>query len=428
MLSASDPQIHDFLVVLLTLVLVAYGIFLLLRWLRRTRPELAIGTAISVAVGLRVLAVFGVNQLGSASTLRGGDENFFLASAHRISETTFLGPQWTEALTHALFKFAFASQILALDSTQTALRIAQAGIAVAGLVLLAAAVYELAGPRAALITAWALALEPTNIFFSTLLHKEPNLLLAAGLVAFGGACMWKRFDLRYLWIITLGCLVAVATRPYVGWFLIAAGAAIALHVGIRARSQVGRSLTLVALVVLLAAVSAPTVWKASTHESLRKNLQVSHNANSGDSSNLSLEQVDFSTRGAIIVNLPKRTVDILTRPYPWQVGNVSQEFGMIGTIIALACFWLLAGELWRARGNIMDRAGPLVYIGFATLIAYSLSAGNAGTAFRYRTHIVAIAICLIATLRQIRLDAATRPAPSRVSRRQPEPAPSLVRA
>ena len=55
--------------------------------------------------------------------------------------------------------------------------------------------------------------EADNVFFSTLLHKEPNLLLAGGLVAFGGACMWKSAKLQYLWPITLGCLVAVATRP-----------------------------------------------------------------------------------------------------------------------------------------------------------------------------------------------------------------------
>ena len=50
----------------------------------------------------------------------------------------------------------------------------------------------------------------------------------------------------------------------------------------------------------------------------------------------------------------------------------------------------------------MDRAGPLVYVGFFTLIAYSLSAGNAGTAFRYRMHIVALAICLLVVLRELR--------------------------
>ena len=64
-----------------------------------------------------------------------------------------------------------------------------------GIVLLSAAVYELAGPRPALIAAWILALEPANIFFSSLLHKEPLMYLAEGLVAFGGAVLWKRGNL-----------------------------------------------------------------------------------------------------------------------------------------------------------------------------------------------------------------------------------------
>ena len=328
-----------------------------------------------------------------------------------------MGTQWTDALTGELYKFVFAGQMRVLDSPDLVLRITQAGIAVAGLVLLATAVYELAGPRAAVIAAWVLAFEPSNVFFSTLLHKEPNLLLAGGLVAFGGASMWKSARLQYLWPITLGCLVAVATRPYAGWFLIAAGAAITLHVGIRARTEGARSLTLVALVVLLGAISAPTVWEASTHESLQQNLQSSQNANASDNSNLSLERVDFSTRGAIIVNLPKRIVDVLTRPYPWQLGNTSQQLGLLGTIFAFTCFWLLALELWRARGHVMDRAGPLVYVGFFTLIAYSLSAGNAGTAFRYRMHIVALAICLLVVLRELRLHPAPAPAPARAARR-----------
>ncbi len=312
-----------------------------------------------------------------------------------------------------------------LDSPDLVLRITQTGIAVAGLVLLATAVYELAGPRAALIAAWLLAFEPSNIFFSTLLHKEPGLLLAGGLVAFGGACMWKSARVLYLWPMTLGCLIAVATRPYAGWFLIAAAAAITLHAGIRARTEGGvRSLTLVAVVVLLGAISAPTVLKASTHESLQKNLQSSQNANASDTSNLSLERVDFSTRGAIIVNLPKRIVDVTTRPYPWQLGNTSQRLGLLGSIFAFACFWLLFLELWRARGHIMDRAGPLVYLGFFTLITYSLSAGNAGTAFRYRMHIVAVAVCLLVVLRYMRLHPAEAPDRARTpGRAAAEPAP-----
>jgi hypothetical protein len=406
-LSFTDQQIHDFLAELVTLAVVVWVLYLMLRWLRRSRPELSIGVPVAVAFGLRIVTAFGVSSTGVASSLRGGDELVFLGFARSISPTPFLNSQWRDALTSKLYEFVFAGQISALDSTQTVLRISQAGIAVAGLVLLATAVYQLAGPRAGLIAAWVLAIEPANVFFSTLLHKEPNMMLAGGLVAFGGACMWKSAKIQYLWPITLGCLIAVATRPYAGWFLIAAGAAITLHVGIRGRTQGARSLALIALVVLLGAVSAPTILRASTHEHLTE-LQQSQNANASDNSNLSLEQVDFSTRGAIITNLPKRIVDVLTRPYPWQIDNTSQQLGLLGTIFAWAIFWLLALELWRARGHIMERAGPLIYVGFFLLIAYSLSAGNAGTAFRYRTHIVAVALCALIVLRELR----TRPAPA----------------
>lgn len=427
MLSPTDQQIHDYLAGLVTLAVVGWAIYFLIRWLRRNRSDLDIGMPIAVALGIRVVAAIGVSSTGAAATLRGGDEVYFLGVARGISHTTFPGSQWTDALTGHLYEFVFAAQIKALDSPDLVLRFAQAGIAVAGLALLAAAVHELAGRRAALIAAWLLAFEPSNLFFSTLLHKEPNLLLAGGLVALGGARMWKSARLLYLWPIALGCLVAVATRPYTGWFLIAAAAAITLHVGIRARTEGARSLTLVALVILLGAISAPTVWEASTHESLQKNLQASQSANAKDSSNLSLEEVDFSTREAILVNLPKRIVDVTTRPYPWQMGNTSQQLGLLGTIFAWTCFWLLALELWRARGHVMERAGPFVYLTFFTLIAYSLSAGNAGTAFRYRMHIVALAICLVVVLRELRLRQAA-PEPAVPRHEAPTPVPSLAGA
>jgi len=426
--SFTDQQIHDFLAGALTLALVSWGLYLMLRWLRRSRPDLAIGTPVAVAIGVRVVAAFAVSSSGVASTLRGGDEAGFYLNSQHIAGTPFLGHEWTHVLTDKLFEFVLASQIMLLDSPQTVLRISQSGIAVVGLVLLATAVYELAGRRAAIIAAWLLALEPANIFFSTLMHKEPNMLLAAGLVAFAGANMWKRAEFRYLWLITLGCLIAVSTRPYAGWFLIAAGAAITLHVGVRARTHAGRSFTLIAIVVMLVAIAAPTVWKASTHESL-SSLQQSQSANAASGANLKLEEVDFSTREAVIVNLPQRILDVVTRPYPWQLSNVSQQFGLLGTLFAWTCFWLLVRELWRARGQIMERAGPLVYVSLALLAAYSLSAGNAGTAFRYRTHIVALAFCLLIVLWQLRTQPAPATARVRAPGREPAaPEPSLARA
>src|SRR3954454_11101899 len=108
MLSYSDQQIHDFLAGFLTLCVVAWAVYLLVRWLRRSRPNLAIGAPIAVAFGLRVLAALGVSATGIASTLRGGDELCFFATSKSISETPFLGPDWTSALTNKLYEFVFA--------------------------------------------------------------------------------------------------------------------------------------------------------------------------------------------------------------------------------------------------------------------------------------------------------------------------------
>jgi hypothetical protein len=397
--NTTDQTMHDALAGLVTLLVVAYALWFLVGRLRRSRPDLRIAAPIAVAFVVRVLAAAALSLTTIAQTLRGGDELVFLDQARAITDSPFGSGPWLDALTAGLHKFVFATQMWILGSPDLVLRIAQAGIAVAGLALLAAAVYELAGQRPARITAWLLALEPTGVFFSTLLHKEPNMMLAGGLVAFGGATIWKRGDLHSLWPIILGCLIAVATRPYAGWFLIAAGAAIVLHAGVRKRHTTSaRSLALVAIVVMFAAISAPTVWNASSTESLHK-LQASQQANVGSAlSNLNLEKVDFSTRGAVITNLPKRIRDILLRPYPWQLGDVSQQFGLLGTAVAYSTLVLLLAALIGARGEILKRAGPLIYIGLFLLIAYSLSAGNAGTAFRYRTHIIAVAICIVASL------------------------------
>ena len=184
-----------------------------------------------------MLAAAGVSLTSIASELRGGDEFTFMRDATQIAHSTFASSDWTSAIVNDLHEFVLAVQLWALDSPDYVLRIAEIGIAVAGLVLLATAVYELAGARAAVIAAWLLAFEPSGIFFSSLLHKESTMFLAEGLVAFGGARLWKRGDLSSFPIIVAGCLIGVATRPYAGWFLIAAGVAIALHAGLQNGAQ-----------------------------------------------------------------------------------------------------------------------------------------------------------------------------------------------
>ena len=383
--------------------------------MRRSRPDLHIGIPIAAAFGVRILAASGLGQTNIAPELRGGDETTFLFRGQAVAGEPLLGSDSLDKLISQLHTFLISIHHRVLDVTvpENMLRFEMITFAVIGLLLLSVAVYELAGPRAALVAAWVLAFEPANVFFSGLIHKEPLMLMAEGLVAYGGAVLWQRGKLVALIPLVLGCLVAVATRPYVGWFLAAAAAAVVLHVSLT-RQRGLRSLALGATVVLLVAAFIPVVWEASSDEQL-KELQQSQDANAANTeANLSLERVDYSTRENLILNMPERVYDVIFKPYAWQAENTSQQLGILGTLVVLTCLTLLFQALWRNRSTVMQRAGPLIYPAAFMLAAYSLSAGNAGTSFRYRTHIVALAVCLVIVLREHRwaTQRAAAPAPA----------------
>jgi hypothetical protein len=61
---------------------------------------------------------------------------------------------------------------------------------------------------------------------------------------------------------------------------------------------------------------------------------------------------------------------------------------------------LMIRYAWLNRGDVLPRAGPILYPMLFLLIAYSLSAGNAGTGFRYRTHLVTLGVAAVAVLRE----------------------------
>jgi hypothetical protein len=415
-LNLSDQDLFEALCVTIALLGACYLLIWLVRRLRSTREGFDVGKQITVAFAVRLLAAVAIGQLAIARDLRGGDELTFLHRARDLAELPLGGTKSLDALTSQLHTFIFSMhwRVLGTAPPDVLLRIEMLTFAVIGILLLSAAVYELAGARAARIVAWVLALEPANIFFSSLLHKEPLMYLAEGLVAFGGAMLWKRGKLVAIVPMVLGCLIAMATRPYVGWFLTGAAAAIVLHASLT-RQRGLRSFALTSACVILVAALGPVVWNQSSDQKL-KELQQSQNFNAADdNSNLSLELVDYSTRGKLIINLPKRISDVVTRPYPWQTQNASQQLGALGTLVVLACLVLLGVAIVRNRSQIMQIAGPLVYPAAFMLVAYAISAGNAGTAYRYRTHIVGLAICLVVVLLAHRRQ--EQEGPARVPRR-----------
>lgn len=404
----TSARLYDIECILLATLLVAFALAHALRRLGARRAELAVGRPIAAGVALRLIAIVAVNTTGLGATLRGGDEVTFVQGAREIAGSGLDSGLWVPTGSHRLQEIVFALQIKLGDFPTGALRVTQVGIAMLGVLLLAAAIHDLAGPRAARIGAWVLAVEPASVFFNSILHREPLLVLASGLVVFGGAKVWRSLEWRGVALLGLGCLIALATRPYAAWFLMTGGLLLILHAAVRRVGTGVRSIPLIYAVVVVVAAATPAVLALTSQQSLKDKLQSSQEANTdpsaatggANSNNLSLERVDFSSRAELLTNLPRRVRDVLLRPYPWQLQNTSQQLGAIGTLVALAGLALLVLYAWRSRGRAAAAAAPIIYPMLFLLVAYALSVGNAGTGFRYRTHLVLLGLAALAVLHE----------------------------
>lgn len=388
-------------------LIVGLLLWLLIRRLAASRPGLDLVKPVAVAFVVRMIAMAGVGAAGLSSSLRGGDETTFLDLAKALAATPF-GRGDLPHGPYQLQTVMFAMEMKLFNLSTGGMRVIQVGIALTGVVLVAASVNDLIGARAARLTAWLLAFEPGSIFFNSAIHKDPLMELAGGLVVFGGTMIWRRLDVRGILICAFGGLIAVETRSYAGWFLVAAVVFLLLHAALRNLDRPFRAMPVVYGVVIAVFVATPVILEASSSKNLAV-LQASQNANAtgageatggANGDNLALEQVDFSSRSAIITNLPKRIEELVLEPYPWQLGDMSQRLGALGTLFAYAILLLLLRYAWLARGRILPLAAPLLYPLFFLTIAYALSVGNAGTGFRYRTHLLTLGVAAMVILRQ----------------------------
>src|SRR4051794_18304808 len=228
----SERELQQAEGVVLAVLVVSSILWYLIAVLDRSRPGLRIGGPVLAGVGIRIAAIAGMGATSLNSTLRGGDETTFMNFARVIAAQ----PLGRGNLPHGPYQLqteVFALQLKLGFVTEGAIRVTQVGIAAAGAILIAAAVYDLGGARAARLAAWVIALSPAPIFFDSALHKEPLMALASGLVVFGGTMCWLRLDVRGIFLCALGGLIAVETRSYAGWFLASAAVLLLLHAGLR---------------------------------------------------------------------------------------------------------------------------------------------------------------------------------------------------
>jgi hypothetical protein len=364
---------------------------------RRTGFQVLRPLATGFLVRLAATAVF--SGAATLAALRDPDEAGYLSQAFDLAGKAPWSHDWIVNFTggrpHVVL-LAIETGILG-HPPAFALRVLQIGLALAAVCLLSAAAYDLSGPRAAKFTAWVLAVEPSNVYFSGLATKEPLMLLAEALAVFGAVRFWRQRDVAGVALLLTGCLVAAGMRLYVGVALLAGGALVVLHSSLR-RMGPQRERAIPVAAVTTALIVAGAALLVPFGPRILKRLQTYQSANVFDRSNLRLEPVNFSTARGLAVDSPRRVRDLLVRPYPWQTANWSQRSGAAGTLAAWVLFAGLAVLVVANPRVALSRGPPVLYLLLFALFAYAIATGNAGTGFRYRTHVLAIGITLAAVL------------------------------
>ena len=366
----------------------------LLRVVRARRPRLSLTAPIVAAAGLRVAVATLIAAIPGLSGTRPVDDPASYHYALRLihdSETYGALPGALVDHVH-IWLLTLQSAVIGHDAGAFPLRITQITIAVCAIAIVAVAVNDLAGSTAGAVAAWLLALEPGSVFLSGFLLKEPLVALGEALVILGCVRMYLRRSPAPLGLMAAGVLLAAVIRPYLGFGLGAACILVLIHAALRHPAGRARTLTLVLATALAVTATALVVANA---DRIAHRLQVSQNANTHDASNLKLEPVDFTTFSGTAEAVPLRVFELLFRPYPWQASNLSQGLGVIGTLYAWALLFLTLFLVLRRPRTAFPRVAPLVYVAICITIAYAVTTGNAGTGFRYRTHVViALAACV----------------------------------
>jgi hypothetical protein len=384
--------------------LAALGIALLVvsalnRWFARSRPHFDVSGPLLVGLGVRALSIALLTAAPDVGNrIRGTDEAAFVQQAGALLDLPLDDVRWRHLFWGDLSVLPLLSlRLVSGEVPIVAARFIQSSIALVGILLIAVAAYELGGTTASKVFAWIAALEPAGVFFSTLLHDEAIVLLGEGLIILGLVTWWRRSKLRGTAFLTAGAAILVGARPYLGGASVLACCVALGFIETERRFGLVRALGLAASVSVIG-VAAALVALPQVAPGQLQSLQFAHDYEYVGYSNLDLPPVEVTTTAGLADTLSARTIDFVTRPFPWQAENTSQRLGALGTLVwyGLAVAALAALALVARRRELWVRAVPILLLACAQSAAYALSLVNAGLGFRHRMHLALMVAFVLA--------------------------------
>lgn len=243
---------------------------------------------------------------------------------------------------------------------------------------------------------WMLLLYPSILFWSSILGKDPLVLLAISFHVWGLAKLATQNKFRYLMAAVTGVLAVSAIRVWMGPILIVPCAIVIVT---RLRNPAWRALSAALMVATLSILGSATIQRFSL-QNVSGIVEATQAVTDGwEDTNSSLQrEVKLDSVGDLILFVPQGLFDTFFRPLP---GDVANLFGWMAGFENLG---LLCVSVWAAfRFHLKDLRNS-VFLWASTLLltwglAYCLFAyRDLGTAVRFKLQILPVMLGLIGYL------------------------------
>ncbi|MCK5608113.1 hypothetical protein KAR91_39900 [Candidatus Pacearchaeota archaeon] len=247
---------------------------------------------------------------------------------------------------------------------------------------------------------YALALFPSVLFWSSILGKEPIILLGISLYVYGVVGLSQLKRLRYLWVIALGVIVVVIMRAWLVPILLAPLVILILQ-GMQGKVSKVALITIVFMAFLLSFSQFMDSFGLKTTEDLVATAnRFSRGFAAGGSAQ---EWPEFTSIGSMVAFVPIGAFTALFRPLP---GEIFNPFGMLAGLENLVLLIMLLLAVKRMRRS--DMKEPLVLWAILLVILWAIEYGfvsyyNLGTAVRYRLQILPVLLGTLLYLGRQRL-------------------------
>ncbi|MBU3967372.1 MAG: hypothetical protein KKG76_08375 [Euryarchaeota archaeon] len=239
---------------------------------------------------------------------------------------------------------------------------------------------------------YTLALFPSVLFWSSILGKDPIILLGISMYVYGVVGWYRLKRLRYLWVIALGVIAVALIRSWLAPILLAPLLILSLQM---VRGKISR-IAIIALVLVAFLLSFNQFMNMFGLKNMDDLVATTNGISRSWAIGGSAQEVpEFTSISSMVAFVPIGAFTALFRPLP---GDILNPFGMLAGLENLVLLIMLMLAVKRMRWNELKE--PIVLWAILLVIIWAIVYGfisyqNLGTAVRFRLQILPVLLGIL---------------------------------